>query len=38
MCPCIGDYQLDPPDDDDEELEDRMPDMSDPGEPNGYPD
>lgn len=71
MNPCIGDRQIDPPEDGDEllrkcwsclrkidaedvkdcdghcpkcgveideELEDCMPDMSDPGEPNDYPD
>lgn len=34
MNPYIGDRELDPPEyPDDEELEDCMPDMSDPGEP-----
>lgn len=32
------DRWLEPDDDDDEELEDCMPDLSDPGEPNDYPD
>lgn len=34
MNPYIGDRPLDPPEDEDEELEDCMPDMRDPGEPN----
>ena len=38
MSPYIGDRPLDQPeDDDDEDLEDCMPDMRDPGEPNDYP-